>query len=65
MKMLDMPVEPADVAIADRRYTEAPEDEDRIHALVLRANEYINARMETRAAPPADKSRPYREDGIV
>ena len=65
MRTPEMPVEPADVAITDRRYTEAPEDEDRIHEMVKRANEYINARMETRAAPPADKSRPYREGRIV
>lgn len=74
MRVPEMPLEP--VAINDRRYDEAPEDEDRIHELVKRANEYIEKRhnpqfvgpsaelmpedAETRAAPPADKSRPYR-----
>lgn len=37
MRMPELPMEP--VAVDDRRYTEAPEDEDRIHALVAWANE--------------------------
>lgn len=77
MRVPELPLEPvvrADVVIGP--YGEAPEDEDRIHELVKRANEYIEKRhnpqfvgpsaelmpedAETRAAPPADKSRPYR-----
>ncbi len=45
MRIPEMPLEP--VAINDRRYDEVPEDEDRIHELVRRADAYINARLET------------------
>ena len=56
MRIPEMPLEP--LAITDRRYTEAPEDEDRVHEMVKRANEYIRERLE----PVAVDDRRYRRE---
>ena len=59
MRVPEMPLEPvvrADVGIGP--YGEGPEDEDRIHELVKRANEYIRERLE----PVAIDDRRYRRE---
>ena len=68
MRYPELPVEPADVdgRLIIGATDEAPEDEDRIHELVKRADAYIRERMETGDARAAG-DRPYgrRAGGAV
>lgn len=62
MRTPELPLEPIEGRLIIGATDEAPEDEDRIHELVKRANEYIEKRQKPQFVGPSAELMPGGDD---